>query len=77
MATVVENKLEVALPPFVAKEDARLLLAVKLFETGRLSAGQAAQVADLTKRSFLEVLSRFGVPVTNYPAADLAEELAW
>lgn len=52
MATVMENMIEVTLPPFVAKEDARLLQAVKLFETGRLSAGQAAQVADLRNAAF-------------------------
>lgn len=77
MPTVQENLLEVTLPPFVAKEDARLMLAVKLFETGRLTAGQGARVANLTKRSFLDALAQFGVPVANYPASQLADELAW
>jgi predicted HTH domain antitoxin len=36
-------KLE--LPPEVTAEEARLLLAIKLYETHKLSLGQAAQVA--------------------------------
>ncbi len=77
MPVAQENILEVTLPPFVSREDARRLLAVKLFETGRLSAGEAARVAGLTKRGFLVVLAQFDVPVVNYPASELADELAW
>jgi predicted HTH domain antitoxin len=69
--------LEVALPPFVAKEDARALLAVKLFETGRLSLGQSATVAGMTRRTFLDTLARQGISPANYPAAELAGEIAW
>jgi predicted HTH domain antitoxin len=69
--------LEVALPPFVPREDARLLLAMKLFETGHLSLGQAACMASLSMRGFLETASRQGVAVVNYPASELAEETAW
>lgn len=77
MALQQENILEVTLPPFFPREDARLMLAVKLFETGRLSFGQAAKVALLTKRGFLAALSQFGVPAANYPTSQLADELAW
>jgi len=69
--------LEVALPPFVPSEDARLLLGVKLFETGHLSLGQAARMAVMRKRGFVEAASRQGVAVVNYPASELAEETAW
>ena len=53
------------------------MLALKLFETGRLTAGQAARIAGLTKRTFLEAASRGGVPVANYPASELASEILW
>ena len=69
--------LTMALPPFVPKEDARLLLAVKLFEMGRLSFGQAAEMARMSKRGFLDTLGEMGVPVPNYPATELAAELNW
>jgi len=77
MQNAEQTVLEIPLPPFIQKEEARLMLAVKLFETGRLSLGQAARVAAMTKRSFLDALALNGVPVTNYPASELAEEIAW
>lgn len=77
MQTAESNVLEVSLPSFVSKEDARALLAVKLFETGRLSAGQAAAVAGTSRRAFLELLASSGISPANYPAGQLAGELEW
>ncbi len=71
-SAVREMKLE--LPPEVPVEEARLLLMVKLFETGRLSLGQAAKLAGYSKRAFMELLGKLGVPVFDYPAEDLQEE---
>jgi predicted HTH domain antitoxin len=68
------SELRVELPPEVQVEEAKLLLMIKLYETGRLSAGQAARLAGYTKRTFLELLGKFGVPVFDYSAAELAEE---
>lgn len=68
------NELRVDLPPEVQVEEAKLLLMVKLYETGRLSAGQAARLAGYSKRAFLELLGKFGVPVFDYPAAELEAE---
>jgi len=53
--------------------EARLLLAVKLFELGRLSTGRAAELAGVPKVEFLHSLGRFGVPVFNQDP----EELEW
>ena len=69
------SELKVELPPEVPVEEARLLLTIKLFETGRLSLGQAAQLAGHSKRAFLEVLAKAGVPVFDYPASELQDEL--
>ena len=77
MQAAEQTVLEIPLPPFVPKEEARLMLAAKLLETGRLSLGQATKMAGMTKRGFLEALSRLGVSVVDYPAAELAEEIAW
>lgn len=51
--------------------EARLLLAVKLFELGRVSTGRAAELAGLPKAQFLDSLGRFGVS----PFRDDPEEL--
>jgi hypothetical protein len=60
-----ERKIE--LPPEVPAEEARLLLTVKLFETGRISLGQAARMAGDSRRAFLELLGKLGVAVFDYP----------
>jgi len=67
------SELKLELPEEVSKEEARLLLAVKLYEVGRLSLGQAAKVAGFSKRSFMEILGKYGVPVF----AGTPEELRW
>jgi predicted HTH domain antitoxin len=69
------NALQVQLPPDISVEEARLLLMVKLFETGRLSLGQAAKLAGYSKPTFIELLGKMGVPVIDYPAEDLQQEI--
>jgi predicted HTH domain antitoxin len=70
------NELKVELPPNISTDEARLLLTVKLFETGKVSLGQAAKLAGYSKRTFIELLGKMGVPVINYPASDLEREIA-
>lgn len=67
--------MNVELPAGLSEEEARLLLAVKLFEVGRVSLGQAAKIADLPKRAFLEILDQHKVPVFNYAPEALRGEL--
>ena len=50
-------------------------IAAKLYESGKLSLGQAADMARLTKRTFAELLSDYGVSFINYSADDLKDEL--
>lgn len=69
----VEMKFQ--LPMTLSEDEVRLLLAVKLFEVGKVSLGQAAKIAGFTKRSFIDVLGRYGVPVFNYSADDLEQEI--
>ncbi len=69
------NQLTVELPPNISIEEARLLLVVKLFETGKLSLGQAAKLAGYSKRTFIELLGKMGVPVIDYPAEELEQEI--
>ena len=65
----------VELPEGFSAEDARLLLAMKLFETGKATLGQASKAAGLSKRAFIEVLGEYKVPVFNYSPEELREEL--
>jgi predicted HTH domain antitoxin len=57
------------------QNDTVRFIAAKLYESGKLSLGQAADVAKLTKRTFAELLSDYGVSILNYSADDLKDEL--
>ncbi len=52
-----------------------LTLAARFYEQGRLSAGQAAQLAGLSKRGFIELLGSQDVSLFNFPAEDLAQDV--
>ena len=58
------------------KQEALLMLASKLYERGKLSLGQAAELAGLSKRVFMELLGRYGVSVFNYPSDELTQDIA-
>ena len=56
-------------------KEAAMILAASLYEKGKLSLGQAAEVAGLSKRTFAELLSGYGVSIFNFPASDIAEDV--
>ena len=45
--------------------EAKLLLALKLFELGRLSSGKAAEMCAMNRVDFIMLASRSGVPVAD------------
>ncbi len=53
----------------------RIAAAVKWYELGDLSQGKAAEVAGLSRRDFIDALSRFRVSPLQYTAEELAEEV--
>jgi predicted HTH domain antitoxin len=65
------------MPAFISSDEARLLMAVKLYETHRVTLGQAAGMIGYSKRGFMDVLSGLGGCVADYPAEELAKETAW
>jgi predicted HTH domain antitoxin len=73
MSKTVELTLEV--PSNMTKEETQTLLAIKLYETDRLSLGQAAEMSGYSKRAFIEILGHHKVPVVNYSPEELREEL--
>ena len=68
--------LTVPLPDFVnlGTRELLLTLASRLYEQGELSLGRAAEVAGLSKRTFLELLGGSGVSVFNHDPSDLEQD---
>jgi predicted HTH domain antitoxin len=57
-------------------KDVALFLAAHLYEQGKLSLGQAAEIVGLTKKTFAELLGSYNVSIFNYPASDLSRDIA-
>ncbi len=73
----MNGTFELTLPKSVEVNDfeLKMIIAAKLYELGRLSSGQAAEVASLSKRAFLELLGKYNVSVFGYDEKELAEDL--
>ena len=56
--------------------DISIIVASKLYEDGKLSSGQAAEMAGLSKRAFIELLGRYGVSVFSQSISDLHSDIA-
>ena len=52
-----------------------MLLAAKLYELGRISSGQGAELCGISRVQFLYELPRFRTPASNLTEADLDDEL--
>ena len=66
------------IPEFLELNDNKvaMVVAAKLYEQGKLSLEQAAEVAGLTKRTFAELSGTDNVSLFNYPAPDLARDVS-
>ena len=61
-------------PEEFAKE-ATKVLAVKLYEMGKLSSGRAAEFAGMSRISFLQILAEFGTPIFDLTKEELGRDL--
>jgi len=57
-------------------KDLLMLAAVKLYELGKLSSGRAAQLAGISRVSFLQSLSRYNVSIFDLTEEELKQDLA-
>jgi predicted HTH domain antitoxin len=56
-------------------KDVARFLAAKLYESGRLTLAQAAQMVSMRTVDFADILSQYGVSLFNYPASDIAQDV--
>ena len=54
--------------------ETKKFLAAKLYEAGKLSLGQAADLAGMSKTDFSEILSDYGVSLINYSSAEIIRD---
>ena len=71
-----EVLLALGCSPEQFSEEAKLLVAVKLYELGRLSSGAAAKLAGIPKPLFLMKLADYGVDTFHLTEEDLQQDLA-
>jgi predicted HTH domain antitoxin len=57
-------------------DDTVRFLAAKLYESGKLSLGQAAEMAEMTKTTFADVLAAYDVSYINYSFEDVMADVA-
>ena len=68
--------LALGLTPEEFREEAKILIAVKLYEMGRLSTGAAAGFANIPKPLFLNKLSDYGVDTFDLSGEEIQRDLA-
>jgi len=76
-STTPMNSVTLKIPPTLqlSEFDLSMTLAAKLFDEGKLSSGQAAEMAGITKRTFLELAGKFNTSIFGYTTEELDEDL--
>lgn len=52
-----------------------MIVASRLYEQGKLSLGQAAELVGMKKRIFAESLGQYNVSIFNFPASDISRDV--
>lgn len=63
------------LSPEAFEAEARMAMAVKLYELGRVTSGQAALLAGIPRAAFLLNCQRFGIASVEWDQAELDAEI--
>jgi len=74
MRVVIEVPENLRVPPGELEERLRVELALRLYEKGIASLGQARRIAGLSKWDLLELLAKEGIPI-HYGEEELREDL--
>jgi len=69
--------IQFTIPETVDLDDreAKMLLASRLYEKGKLTLGQAAEMVGLSKRAFMEILGDYEVSIFNFPLSELDNDM--
>jgi predicted HTH domain antitoxin len=75
MKTQLHITLDIPEDITLSEHDAAMIIAGKLWLEGHLSYGEAAKMAGISKREFIESLGKYGYPFTNITGNDLKDDL--
>jgi predicted HTH domain antitoxin len=72
MKTLVLN-----IPDTVELDDkeALMIVASKLYEKGKITLGQGAEIVGLSKRTFMELLGQYGISILSSTVSDLDRDI--
>jgi len=57
------------------EKETKLLIASRLYEQGKLSLGEGAELSGMSKRTFIELLGHYDVSVFNYSVQELKGDI--
>jgi len=60
----------------ISEPELKLILAGELYEREKLSLGQAADLAGLSKRAFIEIMGMYGFSLFSKSDEDLLSDIA-
>jgi len=63
--------LKITLPKDVDLQNVKMIIAATLYEQGVFSSSQAAVLAEITKRQFIEEVGQYGVSVFGESVEDI------
>ncbi len=71
------NKITLNIPENINMKtfDFSVYVASKMYEDGLVSAGQASEMAGLSKRAFIELLGKYGVSLFSQSVDDLDKDI--
>ena len=69
--------LEIQLPEGLdlAVFELKMSMAAKLYDLGKITSGEGAQIVGLSKRAFMELLGEYGVSLFGYTGEEMEKEL--
>ncbi len=68
---MIMKTLTLNIPDSVSDTDVKMQLAAQLYEKGVLSSGQAADLAGISKREFIENVGKYGVSIFGESIDDI------
>lgn len=63
--------LTIQIPDTIDEKDVKMQLAAHLYDKGVMSSGQAADLAGISKREFIETIGQYGVSIFGESIDDL------